>query len=128
MCDQCLVVKLLMDIETVPEVAAYHDTTKAEVFCNPYVVDVHPSQCVHMAVYQSTSCCLFQLIGGEGRLILGKCLTVEDVLQEHIIHVALRFLQVFYLPACAADLPFVAIGYGDTVVVDMNTSQLIFLF
>lgn len=64
--NQCLIVQLLVDIEAIPQVTTDNDSTKAKVFGNTYVVNIHASQCVHMPVDQSVPGSLFQLVCREG--------------------------------------------------------------
>lgn len=62
---QCLIVKFLMNIKAIPEIAAYHDATEAKVFGNAYIVDIHTAQRIDMAVDESMFGGILQLVRSE---------------------------------------------------------------
>ena len=62
MSDQFGIVKTIVDVEAVPQVATDHHATEAQVLSLPDVVKTHAAHGIHLAVYQPLARSLFQFV------------------------------------------------------------------
>ena len=123
-----LVVGLVVDIEEVPQVSAYYDAAKAQVAHLAGMFQRHSAKGIHMLVDESTARCLLQVGHREVALLCAARQRVEDVVQENVARLLLRFFQQRQVVARTAHVAAVAIGLrqGGGAEVDACQPELFF--
>ena len=85
MVQQRLIVNLVVDVEAVPQIAADHHATEAQLLHLLHVVDVHTTQGKHLLIDQSLFRRCLQFLTCERRFLVLIRLTVIDGVQEHVV-------------------------------------------
>ena len=124
---EILVVLLLMDVETVPQVATDDYASKTQVAHLTDIVKIDAAHRIDMLVDKTFPAGLAQLLLADCLLVLGIALTVEDGLQENIIGFLLGIMQFGNTVAGAAEMAFVAIGQFCIGCIEVNTFKTKFL-
>jgi len=124
MVEQFFVVDLVVDVETVPEVAANHYATESQCLHLTYVVDVHTTKSIHFFVDETVGCCSLQLLACERGFLVSIRLTVEDRVQEHVVAVSFCLFELLDGVASARQITFVAHGWLRMGIVDVNPPQV----
>ena len=124
---EILVVLLLMDVETIPQVATDDYASKTQVAHLTDIVKIDAAHRIDMLVDKTFPAGLAQLLLADCLLVLGIALTVEDGLQENIIGFLLGIMQFGNTVAGAAEMAFVAIGQFCIGCIEVDSLKTKFL-
>ena len=125
--DYILEVHSAMYVEAVPDVAAYHRTTKAQFAYFLYVFQRYAGLCHHAFVYQTLSACLSQLLVCVLGFVVAMGLTVVYVTQYYVLVLFLCLCQFLQTVACTCGNAFVALWLVGVSLRDMYSHQVKFV-
>ena len=106
-CDKFFEVALVVYVEAVPQVVAYHHSAESELACESNVVCVHASKGKNLFVDKSLVGCVLKFVHVEAWKLRGA-LFAKDVSKEYVRRLLLGIFKAVYIVAGAADVTFVA--------------------
>ena len=124
---QLMEIYFMLNAESVPQIAAYHDTTEAHILRLLNIFKAHAPQGIDVLVDESLVVGLMYLLRGKRSLHI-IVQGVKQRMQQYIITLFLEILQVTYPVRTARNVLLEPIWHRFVRIINMDTLQIVFLF